>query len=871
MKSETSKRIENNKFTYPLIAAFLTLFSLLITMISFGMWPFGEKTILTIDMYAQYAPLLAQFRSMILDGSLSTYSFDIGAGTNFLPLFAYYLASPFNILLLIFPEHLIAEAALSIIIIKITLSAMCFCFMLQYTYKKHDLKQVAVSIMYALSMYTVAYSWCIMWLDSILALPLLVFAFERMMRSKKRLFFILMVSFSVITNYYIGFMLGVFIFLYFIVFILREKRTTVEIKKCCMVFFTSAVIGVLISAFLVLPVYDSLKQTSAAASLNVPKELSNFEMWKLLGRTMFGVEPTIRSKNLPNIYCGVFAIILFSLFNTIKQIPVRRRVTYSSLMLLMWLSLILSPLDLFWHGFHSPNDLPYRESFIFCFVILLISYETLNNIKNIRTKNLFTIMFGALSYILIEENFNSESLNDIFIYLNILFLIIYCCILFFTCKENISMFKARYAILALVFIELTSATTVGFFQMDKSQSFALHDDYIDNDKSRDTKDAIYKIELNDKEPFYRVETLPRLTCVDTALFDYRGITTFASSNSYNTTKLMKNLGYQSNGVNSYMYKSFIAPVDAILAIKYLVTSANITGNNYLTKSDFQTSNTNIYENNTALPLGFLTSDSIVDYKSTLYNPFKSQMDLYFSMGIQASDFYKYNDIMLKSEQESTHAQVTGKTSFKIDADSTSSNFKSQIKTSGQAFAYIDCTAANLIKLESGLNKWELSATEPFIVDLGFLDEAREVFVNIESNSACSGNIFVVTLDENMFRQAVNDLKKNQLEIKTFKDSNIKASMNASTSGVVFTSIPYDEGWNIKLDGSKIDKLSIDNGFLAFNIPEGEHNIEIKFVPRALLSGSIISILSVSLVLTMYFLKARNRNEGKNDYNNNSRI
>ena len=67
-----------------------------------------------------------------------------------------------------------------------------------------------------------------------------------------------------------------------------------------------------------------------------------------------------------------------------------------------------------------------------------------------------------------------------------------------------------------------------------------------------------------------MEFLPRRTCVDTALFDYRGMTVFASSNPYNLTKYMGGIGYAVNGVNSHLYRDFVVASDSLLGIRYVM-------------------------------------------------------------------------------------------------------------------------------------------------------------------------------------------------------------------------------------------------------------------------------------------------------------
>lgn len=90
------------------------------------------------------------------------------------------------------------------------------------------------------------------------------------------------------------------------------------------------------------------------------------------------------------------------------------------------------------------------------------------------------------------------------------------------------------------------------------------------------------------------------------MYHYRGLSVFASSNSYKTTKFMGSLGYAINGVNSYLYHSFVAPVDSLFGIKYLALNVNLSSHPQLKKIDsvqIGSSSFYIYENTMALPGG----------------------------------------------------------------------------------------------------------------------------------------------------------------------------------------------------------------------------------------------------------------------------
>lgn len=108
--------------------------------------------------------------------------------------------------------------------LKNALSAAFFAACIQSVYRRRNMTIPMVSVMYALMMYMIAYSWNIMWLDVVMVLPLVVLGFEKMMRTGRYLWYILPLAYALIANYYIGFMLCIFLVLYYLVYALRKRR-----------------------------------------------------------------------------------------------------------------------------------------------------------------------------------------------------------------------------------------------------------------------------------------------------------------------------------------------------------------------------------------------------------------------------------------------------------------------------------------------------------------------------------------------------------------------------------------------------------------------------------------------------------------------
>ena len=83
---------------------------MIIIFIQRGIFPFGEESFLRTDMYHQYAPFFSEFQHKLRTGGSLLYSWDVGMGVNFAALYAYYLASPLNwLVILLCPKKLIIE------------------------------------------------------------------------------------------------------------------------------------------------------------------------------------------------------------------------------------------------------------------------------------------------------------------------------------------------------------------------------------------------------------------------------------------------------------------------------------------------------------------------------------------------------------------------------------------------------------------------------------------------------------------------------------------------------------------------------------------------------------------------------------------
>ena len=115
----------------PLLAAFcIPLLITLIICVNREIYPFGDQCMLHIDMYHQYCPFFTELMEKLKTGGSTFYSWNIGLGADFVSLYAYYLASPLNWLLILWPRGYVIEFMTALSILKIALSGLTFTYYL---------------------------------------------------------------------------------------------------------------------------------------------------------------------------------------------------------------------------------------------------------------------------------------------------------------------------------------------------------------------------------------------------------------------------------------------------------------------------------------------------------------------------------------------------------------------------------------------------------------------------------------------------------------------------------------------------------------------------------------------------------------------
>ena len=118
-------------------------------LITQQLYPFGDGTVLVLDLNGQYVWFFEALRNFARGDADMLYSFSRALGGEFLGIYAYYIASPLSFLVCLFPQRMMLEALLALFMLKAALCGLTFGIYMHKTLKeRRPLAVITLSIFY---------------------------------------------------------------------------------------------------------------------------------------------------------------------------------------------------------------------------------------------------------------------------------------------------------------------------------------------------------------------------------------------------------------------------------------------------------------------------------------------------------------------------------------------------------------------------------------------------------------------------------------------------------------------------------------------------------------------------------------------------
>ncbi|MEU7035785.1 YfhO family protein [Streptomyces sp. NPDC046237] len=352
------------------LASFLTVLAVFAGDAVARTFPFGPERRSVNDLANQFVPYHVHLWDLLHgrgDGGL-LLNWQSGWGTSFLPDLGTYLGSPFALLVALFPREDIEYAVYAVTVLKMAAAAAAMTVTLLRLRPGPWWAAAVLGASYGLCGWSVIEAtYNPMWLDGLIAFPLLVLVGEWARQGRRPLLGPLVVALCWVGNFYTAYMatIGAALVLLLRLAAAHQLRVRVVVRA-----MATVLLGIGLAAPVLVPVF--LGSTHA-----YPGWTNEFQAagWSdFLARLL----PATYGFYTPAAFLGTGTLLLAGALLFHRKVPRRERWLWAGFAVAVALSLQWAPTHLVWHVFATPNGSPYRQTFVFSGVLVLVAWTVLS-------------------------------------------------------------------------------------------------------------------------------------------------------------------------------------------------------------------------------------------------------------------------------------------------------------------------------------------------------------------------------------------------------------------------------------------------------------------------------------------------------------
>lgn len=869
------KRFFITDYQFPLSFA-LPLFILLLSYFIFGVYPFGEESVLSLDLNGQYVYYYDYMYDVLAGKESIFYSWSRNLSGEFMGIIGYYLGSPFNFLVWIFPREMITEGLLTMMVCKVGAIGLCMSIYLSRGKGFKPLTCIIFSVCYALCSYTIVQTMNPMWLDGVMILPIIAYGIEKLIDEGKFIMLTISLVYAFVTCFYIGYMIAIFSAIYFLYYAAAShKKGLARLFIGRGVLFTGvALVSAMMSCYMLIPVYHSLSYGKFDFSEpDYSSVYTNFDMIEFLDKLFPNTYDTVRMSGLPFIYCGTIVLLLLPCYFFMKKIRGRDRIAGAVIISILCVSMWICQVDMLWHGGQLPNWLPYRYSFMLSFLMTAFAARAFDSIEEIRKKQLAGIAlawFAVLVYIESQDNYlediSRDTMDSLLVILPAMAILLIISAVIIQLKDKLHRKGVCVILVAVICGEAFCNTFVQLIRQDIDIVYSSKPSY--NNVINPTREVVNEIKEKD-DGFYRIEKTYFRTVNDPLACGMYGLSHSSSTLNSKPIALLQYLGFTARS-HYTRYSGATEITKSLFGVKYELSCPENSTSNIESKDDIT-----VTENALALPMAYLVDNGVAQLSFTdadplseissplsTTEPLKNQNVLLARMlGRDETETNEYftriiDDVRLEKTNVTQGKTTDGHHSFKkIEPDlNTELVYTFEMPETSALYMYLPS------KYERQVNVWLNRETflgtyfegdNNSIMKIGDFEKGESVTIGL-----------TLTRDDLYFREAqflycnseaieadLGELKARNAETTVERVTPTKLKINANAKGdntLLMTTVPNEKGWTVYVDGEKTEYIEVLDSLIGVKLTEGAHTIEMSFVTAGYPEAVMISIAGVML-------------------------
>ena len=814
-----------------------------------GIWPFGANRIDYFDNMQQVAPLYAHLWDWMHGKASLWFDWYTGFGTNVsMSISAFSMLSPFNLLLYLFPRTLILESISILTLVKMIFMAVA---MYAYINKKYNSlsynMKVVFSLMYTFCGYTVLYGSCFTpWMDIVALFPLLMLAYENMMQTGKKLFYIIMVAIIFIINYYLGAMSLVYIFLISGAYVLLMSKKE-KIKEHAWNLGIGTVAGLGLSCFVFVPVMMQLSGSQRGGSgqgivsqyigwiksaIISDGQMAAFQRWMMLYGMAFAA-----------------AVIIMGLKKFKEE---KNTIRYMiSLLLISLLPIVVEGINLMWH-FGSYNGYTLRNGYIVAFTLITVAayfaqrmFEEVTADKKQLVKQLVIFVVAASVYAVI---YNIIPSNDIILAAFILFIAIFIAAFIFynkKLKKDGIGFDFN-TIIAIVAIEVF----IGAYSLIGPPKFYEYEPYQYGDYVQAANEVKDSLDIEESVTERIVNPDISLNANYPLILRRSAMSSFTAALQSDTQSYSKKFGYS---------KYFLWLLDS--------------GGTVFTNSLFHvTQAVNVNKLDSQMYTAVRSDGDYTLYDANYTLPFAMSVNKNITRQDFSGNWEDLHNIFYKALTNDTQDIVNGMSYTKKES---SVIREYNVRADGKQAVYINIVDVNNRNTDANAS-WLISSMHIYVngeaVLVPTLGDVKNTayFTDYNNNLVYLGTfenenftirveyddpwylkvseVSFAGLDMDKMQSLVDKHADDYCETSYTSDS-LTVKLNGSgVNNMALIPVVYSDNWNVKVNGKKVKAKSVCGLFTGVDIHAGENVIEMTFEPKGKKAGMLISLATLIMMI-----------------------
>ncbi len=566
----------------------------------------------------------------------------------------------------------------------------------------------------------------------------------------------------------------------------------------------------------------------------------------------------------------------------------------------MFLSFIIRQLDYVWHGFHFPNMIYYRFSYLVSFVIIVMGFRAFMYLSKTRLTDVLIAALLSFAVLMMEFDFSGvkspdgegpydQGVFDMFavkghsrpdrmgwvdptlVTVAILFALIAVLLVLYS-KRVIPL---QAVAVSLVIVAVAQSGYTAYFGVNVTTVTTM-DGYPRGEESTARIIEYMNEREKDTTELWRAEMTSTQTLNDGALNHYHGLSMFNSMANESMTLFSQNFGMSGwQAGNRFLYKESSPVTNLFTNLKYLIARDGKVNNSYDLSEIKEDGNVTLYENNHYLPMGFVVNNALLRWEEireeNSFDQFEKQNEFFrLATGINEP---VYSKVPVAAENHSDGSELS------INKNSDGSYSFNTVKSGASPKLRWDFTAPQegLYLLSSQISKGDnikvyrngteqhsnINMDRPYIAAVGYFSEGDTISIesDLEANAGGTAKISLCVLNQDVFEQGYELLKQNVMETTYFRNGGkMEGVINSNRDGLFYTSIPYEKGWRAYVDGEEVEITPVGGSLLAFEITKGEHNIVLKYLPNGFVPGLVVSVICLlvfaALCVMVYILRKR---------------